>query len=176
MSKPKDNPHDAVPKSVRRFEELSPQQVMALAIDIERGNARRFRTFADVFEGYDQQVVARFIELAEEEDNHERALLQTFHQQFGEPIPSVAENDVDVVIEAFDLVDAEQQIFDAMEPMRVYELALRSEKLAHNFYDRAAVSCGEPQLTEIYRQLADMEDDHVAWFENKIRTAKETRG
>lgn len=176
MSKQDNNAKDANPRSVRRFEELSPQQVMALAIDIERGNARRFRTFAEVFEGYDQQVAERFVELAEEEDCHEQALLQTFRKQFGDAIPSVAEDDVDVVIEAFDLVDAEQQIFDAMQPMQVYELALRSEKLAHDFYDRAAVSCGAPQLVEMYRQLADMEDDHVSWFEDKIRSAKETRG
>ena len=174
MSKHRDN--EPARRSIRRFEELTPRQVMALAIDIERGNARRFRTFAEVFQGYDDQVTARFIELADEEDSHERVLLQTFQQQFGDEVPAVAEDDVDVVIEAFDLVDAEQQIFDAMEPIRVYELALRSEKMAHDFYDRAAAACGQPLLVEMYRQLADMEDDHVAWFEDKIRSAKETGG
>ena len=176
MSRVNDNEKDTEQTGVRRFEELSPPQVMALAIDIERANARRFRAFADVFGGYDEQVAERLVELAEEEDAHERTLVEIFRQQFGDSIPSVEATDVDVVIEAFDLVDSEQQIFDSMDPIRVYELALRSENMARNFYLRAAVACEKPQLVEIYRRLADMEDDHVGWFEEKIRSAKQSGG
>ncbi len=174
MSRPDDNERKSERTGVRRFEELSPPQVMALAIDIERSNARRFRAFAEAFGGYDEQVAQRLIELAEEEDAHELTLVQTFEQQFGGSIPSVEEDDVDVVIEAFDLFDSEQQIFDSMEPILVYELALRAENMAHNFYLRAAAACEKPKLAEIYKQLAEMEDDHVGWFEEKIRSAKES--
>ena len=176
MSSREDDAKDTDQAGVRRFEELSPPQVMALAIDIERANARRFRAFADVFGGFDDQVAQRLIELAEEEDDHERTLVKTFRQQFGDSIPSVEEKDVDVVIEAFDLVDSEQQIFDSLDPIHVYELALRAERMAHSFYLRAALACKEPKLAQIYSELADMEDDHVGWFEEKIRAAKESEG
>ena len=166
--------NDAERPGVRRFEELSPPQVMALAIDIERANARRFRAFADVFGGYDEQVAKRLVELADEEDAHELTLVQTFQENFEGPIPSVEENNVDVVIEAFDLVDSEQQIFDSLDPIRVYELALRAERMARGFYLRAARACDEPKLVDVYRQLASMEDDHVGWFEEKIRSGKES--
>jgi len=34
----------------RPFESLSPEEVLALAVHVERANAGRFRAFADVFE------------------------------------------------------------------------------------------------------------------------------
>ena len=174
MSRHDDNEKNTQQTGVRPFEELSPPQVMALAIDIERSNARRFRAFAEAFGGYDEQVTKRLIELAEEEDAHELTLVQLFQQQFGDSIPSIEEDDVDVVIEAFDLVDSEQQIFDSMKLSLVYELALRAENLARNFYLRAAAACEESKLVEVYKQLAAMEDEHVGWFEEKIKAAKES--
>lgn len=157
----------------RHFEELKPPEVMALAIHIEQANARRFRTFADVFEGYDEEVARRFEELAKEEDEHEWKLVDEFHRHFGESIPSIDENDVDVVIESADLDDAEHQIFDSLAPLRVYELALKAEELARGFYIRAAKACQDPRLVDLYKSLGEMEDDHVGWLEEKIKAAKE---
>ena len=34
----------------RSFKSLPPDEVLALAVHVERANARRFRAFADVFE------------------------------------------------------------------------------------------------------------------------------
>lgn len=99
-------------RPLRRFEELTPAEVFALAIHIERANTRRFRAFAQAFRGYDEEVARRF-----------------------------------------------------------EELALQAEPAAQAFYLRAAAACQDPHLARFYQDFAQMEGDHVAWFEQKIRPA-----
>lgn len=48
----------------RRFEQLKPVDVLALAIHTERANARRFQAFSSAFHGYDEDVASVFDELA----------------------------------------------------------------------------------------------------------------
>lgn len=163
--------NDTSLRALRRFEELTPAEVFALAIHIERANTRRFRAFADVFRGYDEEVVHRFEELAREEESHEWQLVQEFQRHFGDSIPAVDEADVDAVIESPDLDDAEHQIFDSLKPVRVYELALQAERAAQTFYLRAAAACQDSYLAGFYKDFAQMEGDHVAWFEQKIGPA-----
>lgn len=158
---------DTRPRPLRRFEELTPAEVCALAIRIERANVGRFQAFADIFRGYDQQVVQRFEGLALEEESHERRLLREFQRRFGDFIPPVEEADVGAVIESPDLDDAEHQIFDSLTPARVFELALRAELMARRFYLRAAAACQNPNLAQLYKDLAQMEGDHIAWIEQK---------
>ena len=159
------------PPALRRFGELTPAEVLALAIHTERANTRRFRAFAGIFRGYDEEVARRFEELAQEEQGHEERLLEEFQRRFGDTIPPVDETDVDVVIESPDLDDAEHQIFDSLKPARVYELALQAEHLAREFYLRAAAASHDPQLIHLYKEFAQMEGDHVAWVEQKIAPA-----
>lgn len=154
----------------RSFESLSPLEVLALAVNVEQANARRFRAFADVFQGYDAAVAARFQELAVEEDEHESLLTAQFRKRFGDVIPVVEEVEVEGVIESVDVDDAEHLIFASLEPTRVYELALRAERGAQEFYKRAMAESTDEALSTLYRELAEMEDDHAAWLETKLRT------
>ena len=165
--------NDTKRENSRRFETLQPKEIIGLAIHIERSNARRFRTFADSFRGYDEQVARRFDELAQEEDEHERMLIQKFREHFEGEIPSVKERDIDAVIESVDLDDAEHHIFDSFRPLDVYRVALRAEEMARSFYNRAAAVCPDSPLVGIYRELGAMEDDHVGWLEGKIRAARQ---
>ncbi len=153
----------------RPFESLSPGEVLALAIHVERANSSRFRAFADIFEGYDAEVATRFKELAVEEDQHERILTDRFRERFGDTIPTVEEAHVEGVIESVDLDDAEHLIFDSLQPARVYELALRAEREARAFYRRAAGASTDEELSTLYQELAEMETDHESWLEKKLR-------
>jgi rubrerythrin len=153
---------------MRSFKDLSPREVLALAIHVERANARKFRAFADAFRGHQDTVADRFDELAVEEENHEATLRRTFEEQFDADIPKVEEADVAEVIESPDLDDAETFIFDSMAPQRVYELALDAEEGARRFYQRAAEAASDQKLAELYRTLSDSEDDHVKWLRAKL--------
>lgn len=151
----------------RRFDTLSSAEVMALAIHIERCNARRLRAFADVYREYDQTLTARFEELATDEQEHEAFLAAQFHKRFGEVIPVVEEADVDGVIESFDLDDGEHLVFDSLPPARAYELVLRAEQAAEQFYQRAAAQSKDAELRALYEELARMEGEHAARVDAK---------
>ena len=176
MPDPEKKQNDIRPRALRRFEELTPAEVFALAIHIERANTRRFQAFAGIFRSYDEEVAGRFEELAQEEQDHESRLLEEFQRHFGDTIPPVDEADVDVVIESHDLDDAEHQIFDSLKPARIYELALQAEHLARDFYLRAAAASNDPHLIRLYKEFAQMEGDHAAWVEQKIGLAPEAGG
>lgn len=153
----------------RPIESLSPQEVLALAIEVERANTLRFRAFANVFRGYDAAVADRFEELAREEEGHEALLIQRFREQFGDEIPRVEESDVEGVIESPDLDDSEALIFDSVPPEHVYHLALKAEQGARAFYRQAASATPDSGLASLFWALAGLEDEHVAWLEEKLK-------
>ena len=151
---------------------LTPKEMLALAVHVERANAGRFHAFADVFRGYDPRVAARFEELAAEEQEHEAMLTTWFRNRFPGPIPSVEEADVRGIIESVDMDDAEHLIFGSLEPAKVYELALRAEREALNFYRQAAAASKDAELAALYRELADMEKGHEGWLEERMKNPR----
>jgi rubrerythrin len=153
----------------RTLETLSPKEVLALAIHVEQANATRFRTFADVFQGYDAEVANRFLELAAEEDHHEALLAAQFQKSFGGSLPPLEQVDISDVVEAVDLDDGEPLIFDTLKPRHVYELALKAELGAQDFYRKAIAKAGDPALAALYRELAEMETGHASFLEEKLR-------
>lgn len=154
----------------RTLETLSPKEVLALAIHVEQSNSRRFRAFAEVFQGYDPEVAQRFEELAVEEDHHEQLLDAQFRKSFGGTLPPLDQVDISDVVEAVDLDDGEHLIFDTLKPRRVYELALQAELGAQEFYRRAIAKAGDATLAALYRELAEMETGHASFLEEKLRT------
>jgi rubrerythrin len=154
----------------RTLETLSPKEVLALAIHVEQANSRRFRAFAEVFQGYDAEVAMRFEELAAEEDHHEELLVAQFQKSFGGTLPPLEQVDISGVVEAVDLDDGENLIFDTLKPRHVYELALKAELGAQEFYRKAVANAGDPALAALYRQLAEMETGHASFLEEKLRT------
>lgn len=152
----------------RSFDSLSPQEVLSLAIRVEQANAERFRSFAKVFEGYDDEVAGRFTELAKEEDDHEQMIRQRYEKRFGNEVLAIKETDVTDVVESIELDDGEHQIFDSLNPRRVYELTLAAEQYAHNFYKKALERTEDDELKELYRELAELEAGHEDWVEERL--------
>jgi rubrerythrin len=159
----------------RPFESLSPREVLALAVHVERANARRFRAFAHVFHGFDEAVMARFEELAGEEDEHEALLVNQFRSRFGSTIDQIEDVSVEGVIESADLDDPEVFIFDNLVPDHVYRLALRAERGAQEFYRRAIHKAGDPELKALYDELSQMEEAHAGWLEQKLAVSTTMR-
>ena len=160
----------------RPFESLSEEEVLGLAVRIERENAARFRVFADTFRGYDDVVARRFEELAKEEEEHEALLVSRFEERFGGSIPEIEEGEVEGVIESPELQDAEHLIFDTLNEKRVYEVALAAEQQAQAFYRRAAASATDPKMIAFYDELAAMEEGHTGWVEERLRALSGSGG
>ncbi|HJT24874.1 MAG TPA: ferritin family protein [bacterium] len=152
----------------RKINELSPKEILALAIHIEQANKNRLRNFAHAFSGYDQEVEGKFNELAEEEGFHEAWLQQKFEKMFKGPVPKVTEFDVEEVVEAVEWDDSEHQIFDSLKAENVYRLALDAENGARNFYQVAIKTVKEKSLVKLFKELAGMENDHVEWLKKRI--------
>lgn len=160
----------------RALETLSAREVLGLAVHVERSNARRFRAFADIFRGYDDEVAARFQELAREEEEHETRLVWRFRQSFDGEIPAVDEKEIEGVIESADLDDGEDMLFDSLRKERVYELTLEAERAAKAFYQKAASRAEDPELAALYQELAEIEDGHEAWVLEKLRAVETKEG
>lgn len=155
----------------RKISELSPKEVLALAIHIEQANKKRLLNFANAFTGYDDQVEKKFNELAEEEGLHEAWLQQKFKKMFKGSVPKVTEFDVEEVVEAVEWDDSEHQIFDSLKAENVFRLALDAENAARNFYQVAIRTVKDKSLTKLFKELAGMENDHVEWLKKHIGIA-----
>ena len=79
---------------MRTFAELTEKEILALAISLEEEHAR---IYADYAEGLRQDFPASarvFQEMAEEENEHRRRLIELYREKFGEHIPLVRRHDV----------------------------------------------------------------------------------
>src|SRR5258708_34156288 len=79
---------------MKKFEELTEREVLALAIALEEEDER---VYADFSEGLRQDYPATasmFDGMREEESGHRRRLLELFQKKFGEHIPLIRRQDV----------------------------------------------------------------------------------
>jgi len=146
----------------RSFRSLEPAEVLSLAINVEIRNAKRYQTFSILFAGYDDPVSALFEEMAQEEMQHQGILEKLYRERFGAQSITVTESDIDEVVEAVDVEDAEHFIFDDMTRRRVLDAALRAENGAQKFYEGLLPDTRDAGLHQLYAQLAGFEEDHVA--------------
>src|SRR5579859_7063230 len=156
----------------RKLQDLSPKEVLSLAIYIEQSNQKALRNFSEMFDGYDDKVSKNFEEMAVEEGRHEEILQQKFKKMFKGSVPEVTNFEVDEVVEAFDMDDSEHLIFDSLKAKHVYQLAYEAEKRAKNFYEKAAQTVKDKEIAAKFKDLAALEGDHAAWLEDKIKEEK----
>ncbi len=144
------------------------------AILIEARNAAIYNSLAQLFQGYDTAVEAVFREMAREESQHGVALQELYRDQFG--LLPVADHEPMEVIEGPDLEDAETFIFDSMTVDQALETGLRAENEAREFYKREASRISEPQLRQMYYQLAEFEQTHVRLLQEKLAERRGAAG
>ncbi len=153
----------------RKLQDLSPKEVLALAISIERSNQKALHNFSEMFDGYDDEVSRNFEEMSQEESSHEELLQSKFQKLFKGPVPEVDNFDVEEVVEAFDMDDSEHLIFDSLKAKQVYQLAYEAEKRAKSFYEKAMKTVNDKELASLFKDLAALEGDHASWLEKKIK-------
>ncbi|HSF93989.1 MAG TPA: ferritin family protein, partial [Thermohalobaculum sp.] len=75
--------------SRRRFSDLSDQEILALAISSEEDDARIYETYAERLRAEFPNSAAMFDEMAEEEHQHRRRLIELHKKRFGNAIPLI---------------------------------------------------------------------------------------
>lgn len=79
---------------MRKFSTLDEREILALAISLEEEDARVYLEYAHGLEERYPASAKVFTELAEEESEHRRRLIEVYRRRFGEHIPLIRRQDV----------------------------------------------------------------------------------
>jgi erythrin-vacuolar iron transport family protein len=140
---------------VKRFADLTEQEVLALAISNEDEDHRIYRSFADALRNSYPDTAQMYDRMAEEEIGHRDMLLDLHRKEFGEFLPLIRRQDVKGFVARRPVwlnrplaLDAARKFAEEME----YETA--------RFYRRAAHTAHDEATRDLLRQLAAAEDKH----------------
>ena len=140
---------------MKRFSDLSEQEILALAISNEEEDSRIYRGFA---EGLRQQFPASakvFDEMADEEVRHRSMLFDLYRSKFGDYLPLIRRQDVKGFIPKRPLW--------LVRPLGLGEVRKFAEELefeAARFYRRAAATTRDASTRQLLDELAEVEDEH----------------
>ncbi len=140
----------------RRFNELSEQEVLALAISSEEDDARIYRGYAEHLRGDYPASAAIFDGMAEEEDGHRRRLIDLHTARFGDVIPLIRREHVSGFY-------ARRPVW-LMENLgleRIRDEAAQMERDAERFYLSAAAATTDAATRKLLGDLAAAEAGHT---------------
>ena len=161
----------------RSFASLNPQEALHVAIFIEERNAELYHRFAEMFiefrDSESLEIASVFWEMAAEEKNHSTALQDKYIEEYGNSRCALTEEDLVEWIEVPKLEDGD--VFAATSEgrttnprARALQVALTAELSAQRYYSDLAQKTQEGTLRRLYRELAEMEDGHVAYIQRKL--------
>ena len=140
---------------MKRFADLTEQEVLALAISNEDEDNRIYRSFADALRGDYPETAQMYDKMADEEIGHRDMLLDLHRKKFGEFLPLIRRHDVKGFVARRPIwlnrplgLDAVRKFAEEME----YETA--------RFYRRAAATARDESTRDLLRRLAAAEDKH----------------
>lgn len=140
---------------MKRFSDLTEQQILALAITMEEEDARVYREYAHgLAEDYPASAKV-FAEMAEEEDNHRRLLIEMHRARFGEHIPLIRRQDVRGFISRKPLWMVRPLGLD-----KVRKQAEEFEYETRRFYERAMERASDAGVRKLLGDLAAAELGH----------------
>jgi rubrerythrin len=140
---------------VKRFRDLTEQEILALAITNEEEDSRIYRGFAEGLRAQYPASAKVFEEMAEEEVRHRSMLFDLYREKFGEYLPLIRRHDVRGFVRHKPLwlvrplgIDETRKYAAEME----YETA--------RFYRKAAAAARDASVRDLLDRLADAEEKH----------------
>jgi rubrerythrin len=140
---------------MRNFSELTEREVLALAIANEEEDGR---IYTDIAEGLRDDYPASakvFTEMAGEEGDHRRRLIELYQQKFGEHIPLIRRQDIRGFIQHPPVWQLRPLGLD-----KVRDLAENMELETLRFYRRAAARTTDASIRRLLGDLAEAEAEH----------------
>lgn len=142
--------------SKRSFESLTEQEILALAIGAEEEDARLYRDMAErVREGY-AATAKVFEDMALEEDEHRRLLLDIYTATFGPHIPHIRRDDVKGFLRAEPV-----WLLEPLNVDKLWEVASHIEAQNQRFYNLAASRSTNTGVRKLLGDLAAAEQGHA---------------
>ncbi len=140
---------------MKRFSDLTEQEVLALAITNEEEDSRIYRGFAEGLRDQFPTSAKMFDMMAEEEVRHRNRLFELYKQKFGEYLPLVRRQDVKGFVSHKPLWLVRPLGLDA-----VRNYAAEMEYETARFYRKAAETSRDTSVRQLLTELAEAEDKH----------------
>ena len=141
---------------MKRFADLTEQEVLALAITNEEEDSRIYRGFAEGLRDQFPSSAKVFDEMAEEEVHHRTMLFELYQKKFGDYLPLIRRRDVKGFIE-------HKQPLWLMRPLGLEDVRKFAENMeyeAERFYRRAAENARDVNVRQLLVELAEAEAGH----------------
>ena len=140
---------------MKSFSELTPREILALAISSEEEDARIYMAFAeDLRERYPASAKV-FEEMAEEEVAHRHMLLEIYEKRFGKNLPPIRREDVKGFLKRRPIWLTQNLPLDTIR-----REAENMEFQAARFYERAAEQSTDVEVRKLLADLAEVEKGH----------------
>jgi rubrerythrin len=155
-------------RGMKRFADLTEQEILALAITNEEEDSRIYRGFAMGLREQFPSSATVFDEMAEEEVRHRTMLFDLYRTKFGEYLPLIRRQDVKGFM-------TKKPIW-LMQPLNLDEVRKYAENMefeAARFYRRAAETTRDASVRQLLVELAEAEVAHESLahkLEQKILT------
>src|SRR6202140_5412725 len=140
---------------MKKFEELTEREVLALAIGLEEEDERVYADFAEGLRPDYPATAAMFEGMREEESGHRRRLIELFQQKFGEHIPLIRRQDVRGFVD--------RPALWLVRPLRIEAVrkeASTMEVETRRFYEKAAARTQDASIRQLLDDLAYEEREH----------------
>lgn len=142
---------------MRTFAELSEKEILALAISLEEEHGRIYDEYAHALADNFPSSAKVFKEMAEEEDEHRRWLIDLFRQKFGDHIPLIRSQDVKGFVRHKPLW--------LVRPLGIDKVRAQVEEIEYEtrrFYERALERTTDASIRKLLGDLAAAERNHIA--------------
>ncbi len=142
---------------MRKFSELSQQEILALAISLEEEHGRIYADYAEGLRADFPASAQVFTEMAEEENQHRRWLIDYYTERFGNHIPLIRRQDVKGFVK--------HEAIWMMRPLGLDKVRKQAEAIEYEtrqFYERAAARSTDAGIRKLLGDLAAAEREHVS--------------
>jgi erythrin-vacuolar iron transport family protein len=140
---------------LKTFSDLTEQEIIALAISSEDADAQGYAGFAHALMGEFPASAKVFMQMAEEEHQHRRALMELYKKKFGDYIPLIRRADINGFVKHSPAWMLNKMGIDAMRK-RAEVVELEN----YRFYTQAAERSVDPQIKKLLLTLAAAEKGH----------------
>src|SRR5213080_2968549 len=156
--------------SMRSFQSLSEQEILALAISLEEEDARIYGDFAEGLKVNYPATAAILNEMREEEDNHRHRLIEMYRQKFGEHIPLIRRQDIKGFVQ--------RKPIWLVRPLGLAAVRKQTELMemeTRRFYERAIQQATDAGIRQLLGDLAEEERKHT-YLAEELESARARSG
>ena len=142
---------------MRTFAELTEKEILALAISLEEEHGRIYDEYAHALADNFPASAKIFKDMAEEENDHRRWLIDLFREKFGEHIPLIRSQDVKGFVR--------HQPIWLIRPLGLEKVRAQAEAIEYEtrlFYERALERTSDASVRKLLGDLAAAERSHIS--------------